>query len=519
MKKGLATVLILVTGLLSGACSGTDSGQTVPPQEPAPAPAGVFFELVTSGPLVEERASTGGVSWIDYDGDGDEDVYVTNGYDVSAQSPSPQKNRLYRNDGGGLFAPVAAGSLVQDDGFSSGSTWGDFDNDGDADLFVPNQQDQENFLYRNDGGTFVRLLDSDPARDGGHSYSAAWVDLDRDGLLDLFVSNGGLSHSGPDFLYRNEGGGRFSRITAGAAVTADGASGGAVWGDYDNDGDQDLFVANRAGNNALYRNDGDWQLTLVEESPLGTDGAPALAADWGDMDNDGDLDLYVATMYGMANLLYRNDGDGRFTALEEGAAVLDAGHTYGVNWADCDNDGDLDLAVVNWGAAAVLYLNDGTGGFTRCVAGDLGRRITYGACLAWADYDDDGDLDLYLGSWPNSPGPGEQNLLYRNETEASAWLKIRLEGTESNRSAIGARITVQTRHQGVLTSQIREVSAQSSFRSQNSLIQHFGLGEADKTLQVIVRWPSGRVSTLSDVPANQLLDVSEEDASPASPST
>jgi hypothetical protein len=215
---------------------------------------------------------------------------------------------------------------------------------------------------------------------------------------------------------------------------ADGASGGAVWGDYDNDGDQDLFVANRAGNNALYR-----------------------------------------------------------------------------------NDGDLDLAVVNWGAAPVLYLNDGVGGLTRCAAGDLGRRLPYGACLAWADFDNDGDLDLYVGSWPNSPGPGEQNLLCRNETPAAGWLRIRLEGTDSNRSAIGARITIQAEIPRRLISQIREVSAQNSFRSQNSLIQHFGLGDADGALQVVVRWSSGRVSTLSEVPANQLLDIDEAAASPAPP--
>ncbi len=380
MKSGLPSIplpvlIVLASALSSFHCAdqGLNRGEAQV-AERAVHPPGVHFQLVTEGPLVEGRASTGGVSWVDFDGDGDDDLFAANGYDVSAATPAPQKNRLYRNDGSGTFSPVSGGPPVDDDGYSSGSTWGDMDNDGDPDFFVPNQQDQQNFLYRNDGGTFTRLTDSAPAMDGGHSYSAAWVDVDQDGLLDLFVANGGLSHSGPDFLYRNDGEGRFSRITEGAAVTTDGASGSAVWGDCDNDGDQDLFVANRAGNNALYRNGGDWQLTLVADSPLSNDGAPALAADWGDMDNDGDLDLYVGTMYGMANLLYRNDGAEGFTPLEEGAAVLDAGHTYGVSWADVDNDGDLDLAVVNWGAATVLYLNDGTGWLTRCAAGDLGGR-------------------------------------------------------------------------------------------------------------------------------------------------
>jgi predicted small lipoprotein YifL len=512
MKNGIAAFCLTVVVLALAACGGSGSGPMEFSPEPAAAPPSptARFQLVENGPLVEERASTGGVSWADFDGDGDEDIFVTNGYDVSAQTPAPQKNRLYRNDGGGVFVPVESGPLTGDDGYSSGSSWADFDNDGDLDLFVPNQQDQENFLYRNDAGSFTRILDSSPAVDQGHSYSAAWVDVDRDGLLDLFVANGGLSHSGPDFLYRNEGEGRFSRITEGAVVTTEGASGSAVWGDCDDDGDQDLFVANRAGNNALYRNDGDWQLTLIEQSPLGTDGAPALAADWGDMDNDGDLDLYVGTMYGMANLLYRNDGGGLFTVVEEGAAVLDAGHTYGAGWADADNDGDLDLAVVNWGAAPVLYLNDGKGLLTRGEVGDLGRRIAFAGCAAWADPDNDGDLDFYIGSWPNEPGPGEQNQLYRNETSRANWLKIRLEGSVSNRSAIGARITVQAQIQGRPVSQIREVSAQNSFRSQNSLIQHFGLGDADRIFQLTVHWPSGGQSMMKGVPVNQLLEIRED---------
>jgi len=513
MKNRTVRVCLLAVALLSIGCGGADSGRTEANRGSAPAPLvpAVDFRLVTTGPLVEERASTGGVSWVDFDGDGDEDVFVTNGYDVSAPTPSPQKNRLFRNDGAGQFTAVAGGPLAEDDGYSSGSTWADFDNDGDPDLFVPNQQDQENFLYRNDGDSFTRILDSDPAQDRGHSYSATWVDVDRDGRLDLFVANGGLSHSGPDFLYRNEGEGRLRRITEGAVATADMPSGSAVWGDMDNDGDPDLFVTNRAGNNALYRNDGDWQLTLMADSPICQDGAPALAADWGDMDNDGDLDLCVGTMYGMANLLYRNDGGGSFTMVEEGAAVLDAGHTYGVNWADCDNDGDLDLASVNWGAAPVIYLNDGTGRLDRCAAGDLGQRIAFVGSAAWADYDDDGDLDFYIGSWPNEPGPDERNLLYRNETPAANWLKIRLRGTVSNRSAIGARVTVEAVIRDQPVTQIREVGAQHSFRSQNSLVQHVGLGDAERALRVTVRWPGGQVSVLEDVPANRLMEITEDD--------
>jgi hypothetical protein len=179
--------------------------------------------------MITDAASTGGVTWVDYDADGRLDLFVTNGYDVSSPDPQPQKNRLYHNDGSGVLVSVTEGPLVEDDGFSSGSTWGDYDNDGDLDVFVTNQREQNNFLYRNEGeGRFVRINEMAPARDGGHSYSAAWVDVDNDRHLDLFVSNGGLSHQEENFLYGNDGQGGFERITDGAIVTDVAGSCGAV---------------------------------------------------------------------------------------------------------------------------------------------------------------------------------------------------------------------------------------------------------------------------------------------------
>jgi len=231
--------LALVPFLLLVACQG-DAGPSSPSGDPV-----LSFTRVEVGAPVIDAASTGGVSWVDFDDDADLDLFVTNGYDVSATEPEPQRNRLYRNLGDGTLEPVTAGPLAEDDGFSSGSTWGDYDNDGDLDVFVSNQNDQRNFLYRNDGrGGFARVMQGGPAEDGGHSYSASWLDVDNDGLLDLWVANGGLSHSGPNFLYRNEGAGSFVRITEGEIVTEDGRTGGAVWGDYDDDGDLDLFIPN-----------------------------------------------------------------------------------------------------------------------------------------------------------------------------------------------------------------------------------------------------------------------------------
>jgi hypothetical protein len=468
------------------------------------------FTRVTAGALTQDRASTGGVSWVDFDDDGDLDLYVTNGYDVSAAEPSPQANRLYLNDGDGRFTSVTSGPLVSDSSYSSGSTWGDYDNDGDLDVFVSNQRGQDNALYRNDGAVgFTQLSGLPPTTDGGHSYSAGWVDVDSDGQLDLLVSNGGLSSVEPNFLYRNNGDGAFERIVEGPVVSDSSASGGAVWGDYDNDGDPDLFVANRVGPNDLYRNDGDWRFTKIEDGPIATDAFPSMAAAWGDYDNDGDLDLYVANIYGLANSLYRNNGDGSFESVRSGPHVVDGGHSYGVNWADYDRDGDLDLLVANWGAAPVLYRNRGDGEFERAAAGELGQTIAYASSLTWGDYDRDGDLDLYIGSWPNQPGDGEPNHLYRNEGTEFNWLAVRLRGTASNRSAIGARLWIQTRVDDSTLVQLREITAHTSWRSQNDLTAYFGLGPATAVERLTVRWPSGTVEHVADLPVNQTVEIVE----------
>jgi hypothetical protein len=243
---------------------------------------------------------------VDYDGDGDLDLFVTNGYDVSAEAPTGQPNRLYRNDGLGAFVEITTGALATAEGISSGHTWGDYDNDGDLDVFITNQQDQNNFLFRNDGNdTFVPIDNVPQVTDGGHSYTAAWVDVDGDGWLDLFVANGGLSHAGVNGLYRGAGDGRFEKITEGDLVTDVAATCGIAWGDFDNDGDPDLFLASTgfappSNNNFFYRNEGGWAFTRIENAPVVSDGSPSCAATWVDVDNDLDLDLPSMSTTGVA---------------------------------------------------------------------------------------------------------------------------------------------------------------------------------------------------------------------------
>ena len=512
-QSARASVAMMPLALLACAIAACDS------VEPVDANPRLFF-AVNMPPLTSDRASTGGISFTDYDGDGDPDIYVTNGYDVSSQDPGPQANRLYENLQGHFEARTIEG-LDDVEGFSSGSAWADFDNDGDLDTFIANQRDQENVLLlqevTEDGSVrFVRRAAAQLAEDKGWSYSIAAADADNDGFVDFYVSNGGLSHSGVNFLYRNVEGTAIQRVFNTDVVASDHASGGASWSDYDGDGDQDLAVANRPTADmqgfklSLYRNDGNMQFTRMDAAALPVDATFPMSVAWGDVDNDGDQDLYAGNLYGMANELYENLGDGTFRVMDGGRATTDAGSSYAVTFGDLDNDADLDLVVANWGGASEIYLNDGAGRFAQTTAEAFTRSIQYASSLALGDHDSDGDLDILIGNWPNKPGEGlEENVLIENRFADGNWIKIALEGNSSNRSAIGALIVVETMTDGNVRRQIREVSTNSGWRSQGELTQHFGLGTATAVSKVLVNWPSGHTQSIVEPTINQVLNVSE----------
>jgi hypothetical protein len=478
-----------------------------------------MFVAVELPPLTSDRASTGGVSFTDFDGDGDADLFITNGYDVSSKEPAPQANRFYENVQGRFEARTIDG-LTDLDGFSSGSTWADFDNDGDLDTFIANQRDQENAMLLQDAAQdgpsrFVSHSVDTLAADKGWSYSVAAADADNDGFVDIYVSNGGLSHQGVNHLYRNIGGNTLLRVLNTASVNSAHASGGASWSDYDGDGDQDLVVANRptAGMDgfrlSLFRNDGDLQFTRMDDDALPADATFPMSVAWGDVDNDGDLDLYAGSLYGMANGLYENLGDGTFRIKDGGRATSDGSSSYAVAFGDLDNDADLDLFVANWGGTSEIYLNDGAGRFEQTGSAVFERSIHYAASVALGDYDSDGDLDVLIGNWPNQPGEGEENVLLENRYADGNWLKVALEGVTSNRSAIGARVSVEFMKDGEIYSQTREVSTHSGWRSQGELTQHFGLGTASEVSRVVIDWPSGHSQTVIEPPVNEVLSVRE----------
>jgi hypothetical protein len=513
LQSGRASVGTMPLALLACALAACDS---VEPVDADPR----LFVAVNMPPLTSDRASTGGISFTDYDGDGDSDIYVTNGYDVSSQDPGPQANRFYEYSQGHFEARKIEG-LDDVEGFSSGSAWADFDNDGDLDTFIANQRDQENVLLlqeiTEDGSVrFVRRATAQLAEDKGWSYSVAAADADNDGFVDIYVSNGGLSHSGVNFLYRNVEGAAIQRVFNTDAVASDHASGGASWSDYDGDGDQDLVVANRPTADmqgfklSLFRNDGNMQFSRMDDKALPGDATFPMSVAWGDIDNDGDQDLYAGNLYGMANDLYENLGDGTFRVMSGGRATTDAGSSYAVTFGDLDNDADLDLVVANWGGASEIYLNDGTGHFEQTSSEAFRRSIHYASSLALSDCDGDGDLDILIGNWPNHPGKGfEENVLIENRFANGNWIRVGLEGVTSNRSAIGALIVVETAMDGETRQQVREVRTTSGWRSQGDLVQHFGLGTATAVSKVVIDWPSGYSQTIVDPPLNQILNVRE----------
>ena len=475
----------------------------------------------------------GGGGWFDYNGDGLLDVYLVNAAPVTPDAdPTPLHNRLYRHNADGTFTDVTAEAGVGDTHYGMGLAAGDYDNDGDPDLFVTNFG--PNVLYRNNGdGTFTDVT-ATAGVDGGAetwSTSCAWVDVDADGLLDLYVANyldykvdHGIpcSQEGirtvctpkefravPDVLYHNNGDGTFTDETRARGLWSDMGKGlGVVVRDYDADGDVDIYVANDTTQNLLFRNDGEGRFTevsLFSGVGFNEDGVPesGMGVAFGDVDGDGDPDLFVTNFQNETNTLYVNMGrsffiDRTFAAGLGTSSLLYLG--FGAGFADVDNDGDLDLFAANGHVAPLieqidetakyaqtnqLWFNDGKGNFTdrASEAGPAFRIARVSRAAAFADYDSDGDTDVLV---VNNAGAAS---LYRNDGGAAAgnWfgLDIRLAG--SNRPAVGTRVTVQVGERTI----VRCVHVEGSYLAQNDPRVLIGLGAAARPDRVTLDWPGG----------------------------
>ncbi|MEL6250739.1 MAG: FG-GAP-like repeat-containing protein [Bacteroidota bacterium] len=452
--------------------------------------------------LTDNQGHSWSASWADYNNDGYEDLYVT-------EFMHWKGNYLYKNKGDGSFERITVGDMVNDRGAAAGSTWGDYDNDGDIDLFVSNNVRAVNHLYQNNGdGTFTRVNAGDVSDYGGYCHNAAFIDYDNDGWLDLFVSD--YMPTKFNMLYKNNGDGTFTTQTGTELSLEAKFSMGATWADYDNDGLLDVFVPNgRNDNNSLYHNDGNGKFTKVTQGDIVSDGGNSTGSSWADFDNDGDMDLYVTNASNQKNFFYVNNGDGTFTKNTSSIISSEQGQSHGSGWLDLENDGDLDLIVGNDADNPnFLYTNNGDGTFTKqsnTFTDD--EENTMG--LAFSDTDNDGDLDIFVANKGN-----QNNTFYLNSSgQCNNWKCFILQGERSNKSAIGAKIRVKATIDGQVIWQTREISSQSGggSSSQSTLRAYFGLGDATNIDSVVIDWPSGFEQHLTNVYTNDCQTIVEEE--------
>jgi len=457
----------------------------------------VFTDITEEAGVALTDWLTESVAWGDYDNDGDEDLYLT------VDGP----NHLYRNDGGGRFTDVTETAGVGNQGFSVGTAFGDLDNDGDLDLYVVNFGGGLDVLYRNDGpvGPGGAYRFTDITRVAGtnierSSRGMAFVDYDRDGLLDIFVMA-----IGPNILYRNLGGLRFGNLAGSLGVDQDDQGVGVVAVDVDDNGWPDLLTGNRSSNfSNLYLNRGGVFEDVAVEAGTTARGLGMGVAAF-DADNDLDFDLYWTSWPEVANALYENRGGVLFDNVAAASGTDDPlGWGISCNVGDVDLDGWQDFFVTNGfsdtSGPNVLFRNLGDGAFADITA-TLGGGAFDGRGVAFADIDNDGDLDLVVTADMNQP-----SRLWRNDSPTGHhWLGLRLRGTQSNRSAIGARVVVTTSE----GSYVQEVSGGAGRGSQNSLPLEFGLGSATVVEELTIRWPSGIVQTRRNVVVDRYLTIIE----------
>jgi len=490
-----------------------------------------------------------GLALFDYDGDGDEDVYFLNGALLpGAKATAPPTNALYRNDGGLRFTDVTHQAGVGDTGHGLGVTVGDYDNDGDLDLYLNNYG--PNVLYRNNGdGTFTDVTRAAGVSNGHRVGAGAnFLDADKDGDLDLFVSNyvkfspdthvvhvwkGHATYPSPmdyaadaDTFYRNNGNGTFTDVSWESGISDDAGGGmGTVCGDFDDDGDTDIFVCNDVAANFLYQNDGSGRFKetglfsgLAYDVNAAAQGS--MAAVCGDYDNDGRLDVYTTSYQNELATLYRNMGNGFFadrTRITGAGAGTFSKVTWGAGLLDVDNDGDRDFFVAcghlndnveqfddttSYLAPNVLLENVGGGKFVDASdrAGDgLSVKLSSRGA-AFGDLDNDGDLDAVILNSRTRP-----TVLRNDSATGNHWLQIRLRGAKTNRDGVGARVKVVA---GDLT-QIDEVHSGHGYQGHFGMRLHFGLGNRDRVDRIEVRWIGGETNVRHNVRADQIVLVEE----------
>ena len=484
-----------------------------------------------------------GLAWFDYDADGWTDLYVVQSGIFPPSGTPRAADRLFRNNGDGTFSEVTAAAGLADTAYGMGAFAADYDGDGPVDLLVTNWGDV--ILYRNRGdGTFEGVTAEAGLSERGWFTAAAWADVDGDRRLDLFLTRYvddseedklfcGDVHTGErrycrpmqypgttNLLYLNAGDGTFHDRTGEAELAgAIGKALGAVFVDVDLDGRQDLYVANDALLNFLFRNLGGGRfedLSVLSGTGFDPKGNPqgSMGVDAGDVDGDGLPDLATTNFEGETNELYRNLGSGLFedvTGRSGFARPLPQEVGFGLNFLDLEGDGDLDVFIANghvddkpqrqgvsYAQRDLLLWNQGDGRFVERPCGRVFDTAYVGRGSGVADYDGDGDSDIAVS---NSGGPLQ---LLRNDGPRGRWIGVRLVGRSANRHGIGARLIVETSTGRRLT---RVVLAGSSYLSTSEPSALFGLASDEEVERLTISWPSGGVQVLAGLPTGRYVRV------------
>ncbi|NNF16594.1 MAG: CRTAC1 family protein [Gammaproteobacteria bacterium] len=568
--------------IIAAGCAPED---TQPPATPSPSPAitasppvspplfhdgaedaGLIFShfIGATGDFYMPEVMGSGVALLDYDSDGDLDVYLLQGTMLDATQavndslfPPPPTHwpgsRLFRNDltkdGDLSFTDVTADSGLGLDGYAMGAATGDIDNDGDPDLYITAYG--SNRLYRNDGGTFTDITSGAGVDDASWSTAAGFSDYDRDGDLDLWVVNyvefdqvrntvctspgGRRDYCGPqvypptrDRLFRNDGEYRFTDVSVNTGIAAKSGPGlGLVWADFDADGYTDAYVANDGAANFMWMNRGGQrfeEIAIMAGTGLNTVGSPeaSMGVTAGDFDGDGDEDLFMTHLVRESNTLYVNDGNANFFDATNSAQLGSSSLSFtgfGSQWFDYDNDSDLDLFVANGNVKLEesrvgisdypfeqrnqLFRNDTGNRFVDISrsAGPIINALEVSRGAAFGDIDNDGDIDIVV---TNNNGP--VRLLLNNGVGHHDWLRVKLVGTQSNRDGAGA--TVALLRDG-LSPLYRRARSEGSYLSASDIRVHFGLGKNHKITGIGVIWPLGHREIWRDINVNTELTLTE----------
>jgi enediyne biosynthesis protein E4 len=573
LRTGLSVALLLLpvenAGQQSKSANSAKSSAEKSAKNTGANPSNVQFRDVTAGSGIHfhhERAASdqklytetmgAGVAWIDYNQDGFLDAFFVNsGYTPFFHPEKAPQPALYRNNGDGTFTDVTEQAGIHTDGtFFFGVAVADFDNDGFPDIYMTGYR--HSVLYHNNGnGTFTDVTaKAGVGDDGAWATAAGWFDYDRDGKLDLLVTNyvqfdedhpvscgqnkpGYRAYCHPDSfsgtsprLFHNNGDGTFSDVTKKAGlVNKDGKSLAMVLADLNNDGWPDIFIANDTQRNFLYLNNGDGtfrDVSYTSGAGFSEDGKPeaGMSADAADVRNTGLYDLYVSHLDFELNRYYRNNGDGTFTDATISSGLGQTNYrnsSFGARFFDFDNDGWRDLLVTNghildnialyhpgvtYAEERKLYRNLGNGKFADVTSTQDAafRAPRVGRGLAVGDYDNDGWLDFLVSD------NGEDAQLFRNEGGSPAaqknhWLEVHLIGTKSNRDGIGAALKLTA---GDFTSYDQAKDGMSYCSAQDPRI-HFGLGAHAKIDTLEINWPSGAHEVIRDIASDQIVTIQE----------